>query len=163
MSRNIVAIVIGLIFAIIFITVFTELSHMLFPFSDDFTEKVATADPEALKTLLKNGSLAAFLGELAARAMGCFTGGLICGHISNKSRILYGLLLAALLMLMGVQSLRHIPRPLWYQLTLLFMYIPPGWAAAKIMEERHKRANEAIIGANEDLRVAAKRKDAKQK
>ena len=163
MSRNIVAVVVGLIFAIISITVFTLLSHMVFPFSAEFTEKIATGDPEVLKATLKNGSLAAFLGELAARAMGCFVGGLVCGQISNKSRMLYGLLLAVLLMLMGVQSLRQIPRPLWYQLALLFMYIPPAWVASKIMDERHKRVNEAILNTNQELRAAAKRKSAKKK
>jgi hypothetical protein len=165
MSRNIVAVVIGLIFAIFTIYVGTAFSHMLFPFSEEFTTntKVGVVDPETLKTLLQNGSLAAYLGELAAVAMGCFAGGLVCGHISNKSRTLYVLLLGFLLMMMGFQNLRVTPRPLWYLLTLFFIYVPPAWAASWLVGKRHERANEKIRAANEELRAAAKRKAAKKK
>jgi hypothetical protein len=163
MSRNIVAVVIGLIFAIFMISVGTAFSHMLFPFSEEFTTKIGVADSETLKTLLQNGSLAAYLGELAAVAMGCFAGGLVCGQISNKSRTLYVLLLGFLLMMMGFQSLRVTPRPLWYILTLFFIYVPPAWAASRLVGKRHERANEKIRAANEELRAAAKRKAAKTK
>jgi hypothetical protein len=72
-------------------------------------------------------------------------------------------MLALLLMVVGFQSLRMEPRPLWYQLTLLFMYVPPAWAASKLIGQRHERANEKIRAANEELRAAAKRKAAKKK
>lgn len=170
MSRNIVAVVIGLIFAIFTISVGTAFSHMLFPFSAEFTANIGVADSEALKTLLENGSLAAYLGELAAVAMGCFAGGLVCGHVSNKSRTLYVLLLGFLLMMMGFQSLRVTPRPLWYLLTLFFIYVPPAWAASRLVGKRHERANEKIRAANEkirtaneEIRAAEKRKAAKKK
>jgi predicted MFS family arabinose efflux permease len=95
--------------------------------------------------------------------MGCFAGGLVCGHISNKSRTLYVLLLGFLLMMMGFQNLRVTPRPLWYLLTLFFIYVPPAWAASWLVGKRHERANEKIRAANEELRAAAKRKAAKKK
>lgn len=157
MSRNIVAIILGLFLAITVISIMTAVSHALLPFAPDFEAKLAASalseDPKETYTLMRDASLPAYLGEIAAMAMGAFAGALLTGHIGNKSRVLYGLLLALLLMEMGIISMREVSRPLWYQLTLFFIYIPPAWLASKLTERRHTSANQAIIDANLALRA----------
>lgn len=136
MSRNIVAVLLGIFVAVGIVAGVWTLNHHLFPLPEGF----ATATPKDLPVLLKQIPLPFYLMELMGIGMGCFGGAWVVGQIATKARVLYAMLMALLMMDWSILFLRDTPRPFWYIIANFLIYIPPAFLAAKLMQHRHDAA-----------------------
>ena len=136
MSRNIVAVLLGIFVAVGIVGSVWALNHQIFP----LPEGLKTATPKELPALLQQIPLAFYLIELTGIGMACFGGAWVVGQLATKARVLYAMLMALLMMDWSILFLREVPRPMWYIIANFFIYIPPAFLAAKLMQRRHDAA-----------------------
>ncbi len=140
MVRSIVAVIAGCIVAVIVIMSFEAVGMIIWPPPKELSEvlkdpalfKKLQSEPEALRALMAQIPVAAFLNVLAAHAAGCFVGGWLATRIAKSARVLPGLILGALMTLVGIANLMAIPHPVWFTATDVLIYLPLAFVGAKV-------------------------------
>ena len=116
------------------ILVETVNGHVLYPELGKMAESMT--DREAIRGVLANAPVGAFLVVLLGWALGSFVGGFLCAWIAGRSPVTHGLVLGVLLTLAGIVNNLMVPPPAWFWIPTLLVFVPAAWAGARMAPTR---------------------------
>ncbi len=110
MKRIIFGVIGGLGTGILLIGLLEGVAHKLYPppVGFDFNNK------EALKEMMLNMPVEAYLSILTAYIIGAFFGGAVAALIDKSGKYLPALIVGGLLLLAGVANFAMLPHPVWF-------------------------------------------------
>ena len=91
------------------------------------------SNPETLKTYIDSLPLPGFLLILVAHAGGALVGGFVAALIARRSALVLGAIVGGYFLLGGVINLYSIPRPVWFAIVDVVLYVPCGIIGAKLV------------------------------
>ena len=112
MLRSILALIAGLVVAIVVVMILEMLGHWLYPPPPG----IDLHDPETLKTIIDKLPRGAIIAVLVAWGCGTFAGSWTAALIARRARIIHGLIVGGILMGFGVMTMLMIPHPIWFML-----------------------------------------------
>jgi len=109
MSRNVVAIFVGVIVAVIIVFTVEWIGHSLFPVvvNPDYN------DPEGLAELVKSLPIGALLFVPLAWFLGSLCGGVVAVFVSKDHALIMASIVSAFILTAAIATLMAIPHPLW--------------------------------------------------
>jgi len=125
MLRRVLAVSAGVIGGSAVIWLLEMFGYMMFP----GPEGMDTADPEAMRQLMKEVPVAAFVVILLAYAAGSFAGGWIALAIGEKMKD--AMITGVVLLGFGIVNLMLVPHPLWFTLISVLLYLPFAYLGGK--------------------------------
>jgi hypothetical protein len=132
MIRFIVAVICGLIAGGVFNMAVITLSWTIYrP-----PEGADMSDPATMNTFVQSLPLPAFLMILVAHAGGALVGGLVAAVIARRSPLVIGVIVGGFFLLGGIVNVMSFPRPLWFAVTDLVLYVPCGITGARLAPRR---------------------------
>jgi hypothetical protein len=141
MIRCIVAVICGIIAGGVFNMAVILLSWAIYrP-----PEGADMSNPETLKTYIDSLPLPGFLLILVAHAGGALVGGCVAALIAGRSALVLGTIVGGFFLFGGVINLVSIPRPVWFAIVDLVLYVPCGIIGAKLVP---CRASPAALDSN---------------
>ena len=135
MKRIIFGVLGGLVTGIILIGLIESYAHKLYPppVGSDFNNK------EALKEMMLNMPVGAYLSILAAYIIGAFGGGVVATLIDKSGNYLPALIVSGLLLLAGIANFAMLPHPVWFMIISSFCYPVFGVAGAWVVKKFQAR------------------------
>jgi len=131
MVNNIIAILIGLVAAIVVIYLVESLSNALYPLPEGLDPR----DMEAMKNYMGQAPAGAMVLVLLAYAFGAFAGGLATTLYAKKNQRVLAIILGAILEILVVLNVVMLPHPVWFIVVALALVLPLTlagyWAAMK--------------------------------
>ena len=139
MIRGIVAVLAGVIVAMLFISAFDGISHTSFKYPKEYLEaidnpeagKALRANPEKLKVVMSRIPMPALVTMLAGYVIASLAGGYITRKIAPKLLVPV-LAVAVLLTIAGIVNLNQIPHPLWFCQISSVIYLPMVLTGARL-------------------------------
>jgi len=128
MLKKILLIIAGIITGTIIIYLVELVGHFFYP----PPEEINTTDLEALKQIISDLPVGAFVFVLLAYALGSFGGALLTATISKSSKVVNAVIVGAVLMIFGIINLLMIPHPVWFSIVSIFTYIPCAYFGGKV-------------------------------
>ena len=128
MGRKLAAVFFGTVAGIVVILFWQLYINSLFP----LPAGIKPDDTEAIKQILLNMPVNAFLLLLLAYATGSFVAGLVAALISKESKIQLALINGSILLVMGIVNLIRVPHPLWFIILSVLLYLPCSYLGAKV-------------------------------
>ncbi len=113
MTRKILAVVFGVVVAVLLIIAIEALGHTVYPVPDGLD----LANPEVLKAYMIDAPIAALLLVLGAWLVAALVGGLSVCFIAKESPLVYSAIIGGLVLMGTVINLISIPHPLWFSIT----------------------------------------------
>ena len=89
-------------------------------------------DREALRELLAQAPVGAFLVVLLGWALGSLVGGYLAAKLASSNPMKHAMVVGLLLTLAGIGNNLMIPPPAWFWLPTLLVFIPAAWAGARL-------------------------------
>jgi hypothetical protein len=132
MIRSIVAVVCGIIAGSVFNMAVILLSWAIYrP-----PEGADMSNPETLKAYIDSLPLPGVLLVLVAHAGGALVGGFVAALIARRSALVLGAIVGGVFLIGGVINLMSIPRPAWFAIVDVVLYVPCGIIGAKLVPRR---------------------------
>src|SRR5262245_1013866 len=132
MIRCIVAVICGLIVGSVFNMAVILLSWAIYrP-----PEGADMSNPETLKAYIESLPLPGFLLVLVAHAGGALVGGFVAARIAGRSAMVLGAIVGSFFLLGGVINLMSIPRPVWFAIVDVVLYLPCGILGARLVRSQ---------------------------
>jgi hypothetical protein len=129
MVRCIVAVICGIIAGGVFNMAVIMLSWAIYrP-----PEGADMSNPETMKTYIDSLPLPAHLLILVAHDGGALVGGFVAALIARRSALVLGATVGVFFLLGGVINLYLIPRPVWFAIVDVVLYVPCGIIGAKLV------------------------------
>lgn len=129
--RSILAVVAGFVTASIVMTAMEAINgRLLHPGLAKAAEGIR--DREAMRALLANAPVDAFLVVIAGWALGGLAGGWVATKLSTRGTPGPGLVLGALLTLAGIANNLMLPPPLWFWFASLAVLLPAAYVGARL-------------------------------
>jgi hypothetical protein len=119
MSRKIVAVVLGVLVAVVLIIAIEALGHVVYPPPDDLD----LTDTAALHAYIMDAPIAALLFVLAAWLVATLVGGTLACFIARETPLVYAAIVGGLVLLGTIINLMSIPHPLWFSITSVLAII----------------------------------------
>ena len=128
MIRKILAVVFGIVVAVVLIIAIEALGHAVYPMPDglDFT------NPEALKAYVMHAPIAALLLVLGAWLVATLVGGLLACFIAKESPLVYSAIIGGLVLMGTIINLISIPHPLWFSITSVLAIIATIFVTSRL-------------------------------
>ncbi len=128
MFRNILAVVLGIVTAVIVVFAVEALGHAIYPppANLDF------ADKEVMRAYIAGLPLAALLFVMAAWIAATFAGGMLACYIARQQPLVYAGIVGAMVLLGTVINLLSIPHPLWFAIVSVAAIVITIWATARL-------------------------------
>jgi hypothetical protein len=142
--RSILAVIVGTVVAMLVVTGFDLLSHILFPLP-------AGVDPTNAAELMAIAGqipLGAFAVIITGWGVGSFIGAWLAGRIAGRGPLLHGMIVTVLLLIAGVTNLLLIPHPIWVWALGIAAFILGGYAGARLAAGRKPQAAPPVIYNN---------------
>ena len=89
-------------------------------------------DPETMKAYIDSLPPLGFLLVLVAHGGGALVGGLVAALIAGRSALLLGAIVGGFFLVGGVINLLSIPRPVWFAIVDVMLYVPCGILGAML-------------------------------
>jgi hypothetical protein len=89
-------------------------------------------DKEAVRRLLANAPVGAFLVVIVGWMLGSVAGGWVAARISTRAPAGHALTLGGLLTLAGVANNLMVPPPLWFWIASLLVLLPAAYAGGRL-------------------------------
>ena len=124
--RSILAVIAGLVVAVIIITVFEMVNSQVYPLPPG----VDPTDQEALRAVAKDIPAGAFVLVVAGWAAGALAGAWSAGRLVGRSSLVHGMVVAVLLFIFGVINMLLIPHPVW--LAGIVGFLGCGYVGARL-------------------------------
>ncbi len=128
MARKIVAIVAGVVVAVVVLFAVESIGHAIFP----PPENIDFNDPQQLSDLLASIPIGALLFVPLAWFLGSLSGGVLAIMISREQALLMASIVAAFILAGAVATLMAIPHPLWLVITGIGSILLSTFVATKI-------------------------------
>lgn len=132
MLKNILAVIAGVIAAVIVIFIVEAISNMLFPPAS----KIDMENPEEVRKMIENAPAGALIVVIIGWAIGSFAGGLVATIISNKNKSTYALIVGTLLMISGIINLMMFTHPIWMWIFGLGVNLPFAYLGYRFVSKR---------------------------
>ncbi|MBX2902180.1 MAG: hypothetical protein KF872_01395 [Chitinophagales bacterium] len=130
MLRTILGIFIGLVCGVLVIVGWESFTHKLYP----PPQGINFADKEAVRAMMAQMPLLAFVLILVGYVLAAFVGGAVATVIDKSKKILPALIVAGLLMLANAANLIMLPHPVWFIGASMMVYpLFAGFAAVLIL------------------------------
>lgn len=127
--RFFLAVLGGILTAIIVIYITETFSHVFYPMPRDINME----NPESVRQMIQNLPAGAFIIIIIGWALGAFAGGAVSTLIINNCRPLAALTIGALLVLGGIINLMMFPHPIWMWIFGLAVNIPFAYLGFKFI------------------------------
>jgi hypothetical protein len=128
MGKRILAVIGGIIAAMLIITLSEYMMKFIYPLPAGFNEKDMNAWAELMKTM----PAGAFWCVIFGYAAGSFVGGMVASKVTGK--IVSGIVVGAIVMVSGIMNLVMIPNhPVWFIIVSNLVYIPFAYLGAKLV------------------------------
>ncbi len=118
MLRTILGIFIGLVCGVLVIVGWESFTHKLYP----PPQGINFADKEAVRAMMAQMPLLAFVLILVGYVLAAFVGGAVATVIDKSKKILPALIVAGLLMLANAANLIMLPHPVWFIVASMMVY-----------------------------------------
>jgi len=129
--RSILAVIAGFVAAsVVMVVTETVNGRVLYPELGKMAEGMT--DREAIRALLANAPVGAFLVVLLGWGLGSFVGGFLAAWIGSNAPVAHALVLGGLLTLAGIANNLMIPPPLWFWIPTLVVFLPAAYAGARL-------------------------------
>lgn len=110
MKRKIVAVVLGVVVAVVLIIAIEALGHSVYP----PPANMDISNPEAMQAYVMSAPIGALLLVLAAWLVATLVGGLLACFIAREAPLVYSAIVGGLVLLGTIINLMSIPHPLWF-------------------------------------------------
>ncbi len=127
-SRKILAVVFGIVVAVVLIIAIEALGHAVYPVPDGLD----LTDPEALQTYVMDAPIAALLFVLGAWLVATLVGGLLACFIAKESPLVYSAIIGGLVLLGTILNLMSIPHPTWFSITAISAIIATIFVTSRL-------------------------------
>jgi len=123
MTRNVFAVVFGVVTAVILIMVIETMGHSVYPpaSSIDFQ------DMQAMATYVDALPIGALLFVMLAWGAGTMGGGLLACFIARNRAMVYASIVGGMVLFATIYTLTTIPHPLWFSLTSVIAIAVATW------------------------------------
>ena|SRR5580765_5875372 len=130
-TRGIFAVIAGFVAASAVMMAFETVNgRVLYPGMGKAAEGMT--DREAIRALMANAPVGAFLVVLLGWALGSFVGGFLAAWIGGVAPVTHALVLGGLLTLAGVANNLMLPPPAWFWIPSLVVFLPAAYAGARL-------------------------------
>lgn len=128
MLRKVVAIIFGVIVAVVLIMIIESFGHTLYtpPDNLDFT------DMEEMSAYVDGLPFGALLFVMAAWITGTLGGGLVACAIARKRHFVYAFSIAGMVLSGTVYTLTQIHHPTWFSVTSIIAILVTAWLTGQI-------------------------------
>ena len=134
--RSILAVIAGFIAASAVMLVFESINgHVLYPEMGKLAQGMT--DKEAIRALMANAPVGAFLVVLVGWALGGLAGGFVAARIGSQAPMAHALVLGGLLTLAGIANNLMLPPPAWFWIVSLVVFLPATYAGARLAPTRN--------------------------
>ncbi len=127
-SRKILAVVFGIVVAVVLIIAIEALGHAVYPVPDGLD----LTDPEALQAYVMDAPIAALLFVLGAWLVATLVGGLLACFIAKESPLVYSAIIGGLVLLGTIINLMSIPHPTWFSITAISAIIATIFVTSRL-------------------------------
>ena len=134
----IVAVVVGMIVAFIFMIAIESYSHSIYP-TPEGLNPMDPADKEAFQAFLDAAPLGMFLIVLLGHIVAAFFGGFIAAFINKSQTRRAALIVGMLLTMAGIVNLSAFAHPIWFGALDLPSYIIFAWLGSKLVKKEAQR------------------------
>lgn len=131
MLRNFLAVLAGLVAAMVTISLFEGIGHLLWPPPADLD----LSKPEDLARLMDVMPLAAKISVLVAWGLGSFVGGGVAARLAHSAPLRRALLVGGIQMAGGLATMAQIPHPAWMIAAALLLFVPGAALGARIFAQ----------------------------
>ena len=123
MTRNVFAVVFGVVTAVILIMVIETMGHSVYPpaSSIDFQ------DMQAMATYVDTLPIGALLFVMLAWGTGTIGGGLVACFIARNRAMVYASIVGGMVLFATIYTLTTIPHPLWFSITSVIAIAIATW------------------------------------
>ena len=133
--RSILAVIAGFVAAsAVMMALETVNGRFLYPELGKLAEGMT--DREAIRALLANAPVGAFLVVLLGWVLGSLVGGFLAAWIGWNAPVPHALILGGLLTLAGFANNLMVPPPVWFWITSLVVFLPAAYAGARLAPTR---------------------------
>lgn len=127
MMRSVLAVLAGLVVAGAVITLLEAAGHFVFP----PPAGMDPANPESLKSAMRDMPAGALWTVLIAWALGSLAGGWVAARIATRSYLLHALIVGGIMLIGGIVNMAMIPHPLWFWVAGVIIFLPSAYAGAR--------------------------------
>ncbi len=129
--RNILAVIAGFVAASAVMMLIEAINgRVLYPELGRLAEGMT--DREAIRALMANAPVGAFLVILLGWALGSLVGGFLAAWIGWNAPVAHALVLGGLLTLAGIANNLMLPPPVWFWIASLVVLLPAACAGARL-------------------------------
>ena len=119
MQRKIVAVVLGVVVAVVLIIAIEALGHSVYP----VPEGLDISNKEAMQAYVTNLPIGAQLFVMGAWLVATLAGGLLACFIARATPLVYAAIVGGLVLLGTIINLMSIPHPPWFSITSVLAII----------------------------------------
>ncbi len=138
MLRKLIAIVLGIVTAVIVIVAVEALGHSIYPPPADLD----IGNREAMQAYVAGLPLAALFFVMSAWIAATFAGGFVACFIAKQQPLLYAGIVGAMVLLGTIINLLSIPHPLWFSIVSVAAIVAATWVTARLGSMIVARASE---------------------
>ena len=128
MKRKIVAVVLGVVVAVVLIIAIEALGHSVYP----PPANMDITDTESMRTIIMGLPIGALLFVLAAWLVATLVGGLLACFIARETPLVYSAIVGGLVLLGTIINLVSIPHPLWFSVTSVLAIIAMIFVSSRL-------------------------------
>lgn len=121
MIRSVIAVIVGLVAAIIIFVIFETINHSI------FQRPSGLENDAAMNQFMRDVPLKFMLLVIVGWAVGSFASGFIIRKISNSVSSILPIVAGAILTLSGIANLVLVTHPLWMQVVTVVIFVPFVW------------------------------------
>lgn len=139
MTRNVFAVVFGVVTAVILIMIIETAGHSVYPPASD----IDLQDMQAMAKYVDTLPIGALLFVMLAWVAGTFGGGLVACFIARNRTMVFASIVGGMVLFATIYTLTTIPHPMWFSITSVIAIAIATWITG-------------IIGRNFESPEAAK-------
>lgn len=137
MLRKVVAIIFGVIVAVVLIMVVETFGHTLYPPPDDLD----FTDMDKMAAYVDGLPIGALLFVMAAWVAGTLGGGLLACAIAREQPMVYAFSIAGMVLLGTVFTLTQIHHPIWFSITSVIAILLTAWLTGQVGKTLSRRSS----------------------
>jgi MFS family permease len=135
--RSILAVIAGFVAAtVVMMTIESLNGHVLYP--ELGKAAAGLTDREAIRALMANAPVGAFLVVLIGWALGSLVGGFLAAWIGWNAPLAHVLVVGGLLTLAGIANNLMLPPPVWFWIASLAVLLPAACVGARLAPRNHQ-------------------------
>ena len=119
MQRKIIAVVLGVVVAVVLIIAIEALGHAVYP----VPEGLDISNTEAMQAYVTGLPIGALLFVMGAWLVATLGGGLLACFIARETPLVYAAIVGGLVLLGTIINLMSIPHPTWFSITSVLAII----------------------------------------